>query len=76
MSKDLIPRMSSEMLGISTSEVEIAGISARGVWLLAGKEKLFLSCEDFPWFKNAPVGENSEREGTNSRSLLLARPGR
>ena len=57
MSKDLIPRMSSEMLGISTSEVEIAGISARGVWLLAGEEKLFLSCEDFPWFKNASVGK-------------------
>ena len=45
------------MLGISTSEVEITDISARGFWLLAGKEKLFLSCEDFPWFKNASVGD-------------------
>ena len=57
MSRDHISRMSSEMLGISTSEVEIMGISARGFWLLAGKEKLFLSCEDFPWFKNASVGD-------------------
>ena len=49
--------MSSEPIGIGTSEVEITSISAHGVWLLADKEELFLSYEDFPWFKNASVGQ-------------------
>ena len=49
--------MSSEPLGISTSEAEVTGISAHGVWLLAGEEEMFLSYEDFPWFKNATVGK-------------------
>ena len=49
--------MSSEPLGISTSGVEVTGISAHGVWLLAGEEKIFLSYGDFPWFKNSSVRE-------------------
>ena len=49
--------MSSEPLGISTSEVEVTNISAHGVWLLAGEEEIFLSYEDFPWFKDASVGK-------------------
>ena len=47
--------MSSEPLGISTSEVEVTGISAHGVWLLAGEEEIFLYYADFPWFKDVPV---------------------
>ena len=49
--------MSSEPLGISTSEVEVTGISAHGVGLLAGEEEIFLSYRDFPWFKDVSVGE-------------------
>ena len=49
--------MSSEPLGISTSEVEVTGISAHGVWLLAGEEEIFLSYGDFPWFKDVSVRE-------------------
>ena len=49
--------MSSEPLGIGTLEAEITSISAHGVWLLAGIEELFLSYEDFPWFKDASVGQ-------------------
>lgn len=49
--------MSSEPLGIGTSEVEITSISAHGIWLLSGEEELFLSYEDFPWFKDASVGQ-------------------
>ena len=36
--------MSSEPLGISTSEVEVTGISVHGVWLLAGEEEIFPDC--------------------------------
>ena len=49
--------MSSEPLRISTSEVEVTGHSAHGVWLLAGEEEIFLSYENFPWFKDASVRE-------------------
>ena len=47
--------MNSEPLGIGTLDVEVTNISAHGIWLLTGKEELFLSYEDFPWFKDAPV---------------------
>ena len=32
-------------------------VSAHGLWLLSGEKELFMSYEDFPWFKNAPIGE-------------------
>ncbi len=48
---------SSNKLGKSTSEAEITNISQNGVWLLAGDKELFMSYEDFPWFKDAPVGK-------------------
>ena len=49
--------MSFQPLGISTSEVEVTGISAHGVWLLVGEEEIFLSYGDFPWFKDVSVRE-------------------
>lgn len=49
-------RVKPTPLGINTSEVEIRSISAHGLWLLAGVEELFLSYEDFPWFRDASVG--------------------
>ena len=49
--------MSSKQRGIGTSGVEVTGISAHGVWLLIGKEEVFLSYEDFPWFKDTSVGK-------------------
>lgn len=36
---------------------EITNISRDGVWLLAGEREMFLPYEDFPWFKDAPVGK-------------------
>ena len=68
--------MSSEPLGISTSEVEVTGISAHGVWLLAGEEEIFLSYEDFPWFKDVSVREILNVQGNYSGRLSTARPAR
>jgi len=36
---------------------EVAHISSNGVWLLADGHELFLSYEDFPWFKDVPIGK-------------------
>ena len=49
--------MSSKPHGIASSRVEITNISSHGVWLLVGDRELFMSFEDFPWFKDAPVGK-------------------
>jgi hypothetical protein len=43
------------MPGAITSEIEVTHISQHVVWLLAHGEELFLSFEDFPWFKDAAV---------------------
>ncbi len=47
--------MNSLALGNSTSPVEVTHISNHGVWLLTQTEELFMSYEDFPWFKSQPV---------------------
>jgi hypothetical protein len=44
----------SEARGNAAS-VEVTHISSSGVWLLARDRELFMSYEDFPWFKDAPV---------------------
>ncbi len=40
-----------------TLEVEVSHISQHGIWLLFCDRELFLSYQDFPWFKDAPVSE-------------------
>lgn len=47
--------MSSLPHGRGTSETAVTDISPSGIWLLTGDEELFLSFEDFPWFKKATV---------------------
>ena len=48
---------SLKTLGKNDVAVEITHISANGVWLLADERELFMSYEDFPWFKDASVGK-------------------
>ncbi len=47
--------MSSIAHGKNTSEVEITHISSHGVWLLAHGNEMFMSYDDFPWFKDQAV---------------------
>ncbi len=49
--------MSSRALGKNTSAVEVTNISSHGIWLLAADRELFMPYEDFPWFKDVPVGK-------------------
>ncbi len=46
-----------QKVGIDSSEVEVTNISNLGIWLLKGNRELFLPYEEFPWFKDAPVGK-------------------
>jgi hypothetical protein len=45
------------MHGFRTSETEVTHVSSHGVWLLADGQELFLAYDDFPWFKDAPIGK-------------------
>ena len=49
--------MKSAALGSNTSGPEVTNISQHGLWLLLGHEELFLAFEQFPWFKDAPIGK-------------------
>jgi len=49
--------MSSPTHGKTTSEIEVTNISSHGIWLFNNREEFFLSYQDFPWFKEAPVGK-------------------
>jgi len=47
--------MYSSALGDSTSKVEVTHISGHGVWLLTHDKELFMSYDEFPWFREQPV---------------------
>ena len=49
--------MNSQALGKSTSAVEVTNISSHGVWILTKGKELFMPYEEFPWFKDAPIGK-------------------
>ena len=49
--------MNSQALGKGTLTVEVTNISNHGIWLLTGEKELFIPYEEFPWFKDAPIGK-------------------
>lgn len=61
--------MKSERLGSTTSEVEVTQISKHGIWVLLHEREHFLSFENFPWFKKAPVSAIHNVELLNEQHL-------
>ena len=49
--------MKSRQPGAATLDVEVTNISQHGVWVLCRDRELFLSFDDFPWFKDAPIAK-------------------
>ena len=49
--------MSSSTHGSPASGTEVTPVSSHGVWLITDGRELFLSYDDFPWFKDAPIGK-------------------
>jgi len=47
--------MNSLAHGKNTLVVEVTNISGHGVWLFYNEKELFMSYEEFPWFKDQPV---------------------
>jgi hypothetical protein len=59
--------MSSLAHGNNSSAVEVTNVSAHGLWLFAHDKELFMSYDDFPWFKNQTIKSilNVEEQGAN-----------
>jgi hypothetical protein len=49
--------MKSAKLGRRTSQVEVTNVSKHGFWLLIGDGERFAPFEQFPWFRDAPIGK-------------------
>ena len=47
----------SQTLGKNTLKVEVTNISSHGIWLITGNRELFLGYDQFPWFKDVPIGK-------------------
>jgi hypothetical protein len=61
--------MTSVALDASISPVGVTNISQYGFWLLLGDEELFLPFSEFPWFRNAAVGNILHVEQPSSNHL-------
>ncbi len=48
--------MTSAKPGKRTSDVEVTNVSKHGFWLLIGEKERFVAFEQFPWFRDAPIG--------------------
>src|SRR5581483_6619593 len=49
--------MKSAALGRSISPAEVTNVSPHGFWLIVDERELFVSFNDFPWFRDASVRE-------------------
>lgn len=49
--------MKSAPLGRDTSATEVTNVSKHGFWLLVQEQELFVPFEQFPWFRDAPIGK-------------------
>ena len=61
--------MKSAKLGRRTSQAEVTNVSKHGFWLLIGAQERFVSFEQFPWFRDAPIGRLLNVELPTARHL-------
>jgi len=58
--------VTSSTHGIPTSGPEVTNVSTHGIWMLSDGRELFLSYENFPWFKDATIGNVTNVEKLSS----------
>ena len=49
--------MKSAQRGRSTSAVEVTNVSGNGFWMLLDGDELFVEFKQFPWFRDASIGQ-------------------
>ncbi len=62
--------MKSAALGRNTSGVEVTNVSPHGFWLLLRSEELFVPFSEFPWFRDASIGQISHVELPSAEHLF------
>ncbi len=45
------------MTSNTPGDVEVTNVSKHGFWLLLDDQEVFLPFEQFPWFRDAPIGK-------------------
>jgi Protein of unknown function (DUF2442) len=55
--------------GTNISEVEVTNVSKHGFWLLIHEQEVLVPFEQFPWFKDAPIGKLLNVELPSPRHL-------
>jgi hypothetical protein len=55
--------------GKRTSAVEVANVSPHGFWLLIDRTEYFLSFDQFPWFRDATIGQLTKVELPSAHHL-------
>src|SRR5258708_18146665 len=48
--------MKSAKVGKHASDVEVTNVSKHGFWLLIEEKERFVAFDQFPWFREAPIG--------------------
>ena len=61
--------MKSAKPGKRISAVEVTNVSKHGFWLLLNGREMFLPFEDFPWFRDASIGELCDVELPSTHHL-------
>lgn len=61
--------MKSQKRGKSILEAEVLNVSGFGIWMLILEREYFLSFEDFPWFREASIGQILNFEFLHGRHL-------
>ena len=54
--------MKSEIIGEAISGAEVLNVSPHGFWLAVNGTEYFLDFKNFPWFREAPIGQVFEVE--------------
>ncbi len=49
--------MKSAEPGTNTSDVELSNVSQHGLWLFIDGQEHYLPFDDFPWFRQATIGQ-------------------
>ena len=57
------------MPGTATSKAEVTRVSLHGLWVRVDGRELFLSFEEFPWFRGATAVQVSNVERPRARYL-------
>lgn len=47
--------MISSALGKNSLAVEVTNVSTHGIWIMIHDKELFMSYDDFPWFKEQKI---------------------